>query len=193
MHLEHRINHSIPRIWIWFADFRCTLEKGCIYRESVAIYFLDILAFVHHFCKGTENISMRARFIIYGLVGWIAETIFTGLGSLLSGDLTMRSSTSIWMFPIYGLMVLMEPLHDYMRKWPVVLRGGVYTIIIFGIEYTTGWSIRALIGKSPWDYGIERYSIDGLITLRFIPVWFIGGLLFEKLHDLLNKRRIVKE
>jgi uncharacterized membrane protein len=135
---------------------------------------------------------MKTRFIIYGLIGWVAETLFTGLDSLLKGDLTMRAFTYIWMFPIYGLMILMEPVHDHIRKWPVVLRGGVYTIIIFGLEYTTGRIIRGLIGKCPWDYGIEPYSIDGIITLRFIPVWFVGGLLFEKLHDLLTTRKIVK-
>ena len=140
-----------------------------------------------------ENILMKTRFIIYGLVGWVAETLFTGLSSLLKGDLTMRGWTYIWMFPIYGLMILLEYVYDLIKKWPVVLRGGVYTVIIFGIEYTTGWIIRELIGKCPWDYGIGPYSIDGLITLRFIPVWFVGGLLFEKLHDLLTDKEIMKE
>jgi uncharacterized membrane protein len=135
---------------------------------------------------------MKTRFIIYGLTGLVAETLFTGLGSLLKGDLTMRAFTYIWMFPIYGLMVLLEPVYDLIRKWPMVLRGGVYTFIIFGIEYTTGWIIRELIGVCPWDYGKGPYSVDGLITLRFIPIWFVGGLLFEKLHCLLITRKIMK-
>lgn len=127
---------------------------------------------------------MKTRFLIYGLAGWIAETLFTGLGSLLKGDLTMRSWTYIWMFPIYGLMLLLEPVHERIRALPVVYRGGVYTVIIFAIEYTTGWILRELIGRCPWNY-TGPYAIDGLITLSFIPVWFIGGLLFEKLHDSL--------
>lgn len=104
----------------------------------------------------------------------------------------MRAWTYIWMFPIYGLMILLEPIHDLIRKWPVVLRGGVYTIIIFSIEYSTGWIIRELIGECPWDYGAGLYSIHGIITLRFIPVWFVGGLIFEKLHDLLTTRKIMR-
>jgi len=127
---------------------------------------------------------MKTRFLIYGLAGWIAETLFTGLGSLLKGDLTMRSWTYIWMFPIYGLMLLLEPVHQRIRALPVVSRGGVYTVIIFTIEYTTGWILRELIGSCPWNY-TGPYAINGLITLSFIPVWFIGGLLFEKLHDFL--------
>ncbi|MGE5633174.1 MAG: putative ABC transporter permease [Caulobacteraceae bacterium] len=133
---------------------------------------------------------MKTRFFIYGLVGWIAETLFTGIGSLLSGDLTMRSQTYIWMFPIYGLMIFLEPIHDNIRNAPVVIRGGVYTIIIFAIEYVTGGILKEFLGRCPWNYGIGPYSIDGIITLSFIPVWFIGGLLFEKLHDYLLSRKI---
>ena len=134
---------------------------------------------------------MKKRFVIYGLAGWIAETICTGLGSLFKGDMTMHTWTYIWMFPIYGLMILLEPVHDNIRNAPVVARGGVYTIIIFGIEYTTGWILREIIGKCPWDYSAWPYSIDGIITLSFIPVWFFGGLIFEKLHDYLIRRKIL--
>jgi len=133
---------------------------------------------------------MKTRFVIYGLTGWIAETLFTGIGSLLKGDLTMPARTYIWMFPIYGLMILLEPVHNNLRNTPVLFRGGVYTIIIFAIEYTTGGILRELLGSCPWDYGGERYSIDGIITLRFIPVWFIGGLIFERLHDYLIAKRV---
>lgn len=137
-----------------------------------------------------ENNYMKIRFFIYGLTGWVAETLFTGFGSLLRGDLTMRAWTYIWMFPIYGLMVLLEPVHNRIRNLPVVLRGGVYTILIFGIEYTTGWMLRGLIGRCPWNYGMGPYTIDGLINLSFIPFWFLGGLLFERLHDFLTRKKI---
>lgn len=137
-----------------------------------------------------KNIHMKIRFLIYGLAGWLAETLFTGFGSLLGGDLTMPARTYIWMFPIYGLMILLEPIHDNIRSAPVAIRGGVYTILIFAIEYTTGGLLKELLGSCPWDYGAEPYSIGGIITLRFIPVWFIGGLIFEKLHDCMTSRKI---
>jgi uncharacterized membrane protein len=133
---------------------------------------------------------MKTRFLIYGLIGWVAETIYTGFGSLLKGDLTMRAWTYIWMFPIYGLMILLEPIHDRIRNLPIAVRGGIYTVLIFGIEYATGWILRELIGKCPWNYGVGPYTIDGLINLSFIPVWFIGGLIFEKLHDFLKRKRM---
>lgn len=97
----------------------------------------------------------------------------------------MRAWTYLWMFPIYGLMILLEPVHDHIRNLPALFRGGVYTVLIFGVEYTTGGLIRSLTGKCPWDYGTGPFIIDGLIKLYFIPVWFAGGLLFERLHDYL--------
>lgn len=139
---------------------------------------------------GAKNNPMKTRFFVYGFVGWIAETIFTGFSSFLKGDLTMPARTYIWMFPIYGLMILLEPVHDNIRNTPVLIRGGVYTIIIFSIEYITGGILRELIGSCPWDYGSGLYSIDGIITLRFIPVWFVGGLIFEKLHDYLINNKV---
>lgn len=132
---------------------------------------------------------MKTRFFIYGLIGWCTETVWTGFGSLVKGDLTMYAWTYIWMFPIYGSMIFLEPVHDRIRHFPAVLRGGVYAILFFAVEYATGSMLRAFIGRCPWNYS-GPYSINGIITLTFIPVWFAGGLLFEKLHDFLVNKEI---
>lgn len=133
---------------------------------------------------------MRTRFIIYGLAGWILETLFTGADSLLKGDLTMYAFTYLWMFPIYGLSILLEPVHEHIRHLPVVVRGGVYTLLLFAGEYSTGKMLQLLIGKCPWDYGTGPYIFDGIIKLSFIPVWFLAGLGFELLHDYLIDKGI---
>ncbi|WP_434735227.1 putative ABC transporter permease [Clostridium sp.] len=135
---------------------------------------------------------MKRRFIIYGLLGWCTEIVWTGFGSLLQGNLKLTAFTYIWMFPIYGMAILLEPIHDRIRHWPVVLRGGVYTLVIFFMEYSTGHLIKLLIGACPWNYGSCPYSIGGIIRLDFIPVWFVAGLLFEKVHDMLMEFTVVK-
>ena len=78
---------------------------------------------------------MMGRFIIYGLAGWCMEIIWTGIGSMLSGDINLNARTYIWMFPIYGLAILFEPIHNKIREWLIIVRGGVYTLLIFVIEY----------------------------------------------------------
>ncbi|MBV4415792.1 putative ABC transporter permease [Clostridium tyrobutyricum] len=136
---------------------------------------------------------MKIRFVIYGLLGWCTEIVWTGFGSLLNGNLKLTAFTYIWMFPIYGMAVLLEPVHNKIRHWPIVFRGGVYTVIFFVIEYITGNIIKKFIGVCPWDYGNCRYSIDGIIRLDYIPVWFAAGLLFEIVHDEIVRLRIIEK
>lgn len=135
---------------------------------------------------------MGARFIIYGLTGWCTEVFWTGLGSLLSGDLRLQGWTYIWMFPIYGLAIFLEPIHNRIRNWPVVLRGGVYTLLIFTIEYSTGWLLKNITGLCPWDYSGVPSSVNGFIRLDYAPAWFAAGILFEKLHDMLVGINVLK-
>ncbi|MHB8158474.1 MAG: putative ABC transporter permease [Desulfocucumaceae bacterium] len=127
-----------------------------------------------------------ARFIIYGLMGWGLEIIWTGLGSAIRGDVRLTGSTYLWMFPIYGLGFFLEPAHDSIRSWPWFYRGLFWVLAIWIIEYSTGGAIRLLAGESPWDYtGSTRWQVNGLIRLDMAPLWFTMGLLFERAHDLL--------
>ena len=128
------------------------------------------------------------RFIIYGLIGWCVEIFWTGIGSLLAGDIKLTGQTYLWMFPIYGLAIFLEPIHNKIREWPVLLRGLLYTLLIFSIEYLTGWFLQITIGLCPWDYSNTRFSLNGLIRLDYAPAWFTAGILFEKLHDFLNTK-----
>lgn len=42
---------------------------------------------------------MKKAFILCGLTGWCMEILWTGLHSILSGELTMTGKTSLLMFP----------------------------------------------------------------------------------------------
>lgn len=133
-----------------------------------------------------QIIYMAQRFFIYGLLGWIAEIVFTGTSSILSGSPRLLGYTYLWMFPIYGMAVLLEPVHEWIRFSPWIIRGFIWAGIIFIIEYLSGWALAALIGICPWDYTNRTpYSMDGFIRLDFLPVWFLAGLLFERLHDYI--------
>ena len=130
------------------------------------------------------------HFVIYGIVGWCLEIIWTGAGSLLNGDVCLTATTYLWMFPIYGLVTLFEPLHDAIRLWPMWERGTVWMLLYFAVEYFTGWVLSVLIGTIPWDYSSVAFNIQGLIRLDYAPAWFVAGLLFEKIHDWLDQIRI---
>ncbi len=136
---------------------------------------------------------MKTRFIIYGFLGWCTEIFWTGFNSLLRGDVTLHGWTYIWMFPIYGLAIFLEPVHERIRSWPVLLRGGVYVLLIYAIEYATGTMLRSVLGVCPWDYSKSPYAVNGVIRLDYAPFWFIAGLLFEKLHDLLKEMGVLRK
>lgn len=139
------------------------------------------------FTMGSQhNRFMIQRFLVYGLLGWGLEIVWTGFLSALSGDLRLLSTTYLWMFPIYGSAVLLEPLHNGIRHYPWWLRGLFWAAAIWTIELSSGAIINALTGVIPWDYtGDTPWQLGGLIRLDMAPLWFGVGFLFERLHDYL--------
>ena len=121
---------------------------------------------------------MIITFIIYGLIGWCMEVFWTGLGSLIKKDFRATSTTSIWMFFIYGSTALFTPVISAISPLPVLVRGLIYTSCIFFIEYCTGIFLKKL-KMCPWDYSSSRFSVQGVIRLDYAPVWFVVGLGFE--------------
>lgn len=89
------------------------------------------------------------------------------------------------MFFIYGIGIFFEPIHNVIRGWNIFIRGALWVLIIFSVEYLFGWFLAKILGHCPWDYGDGILSVNGYIRLDFIIPWFFTGLLFEKLHDFL--------
>lgn len=132
---------------------------------------------------------MLTRFVIYGLLGMLLEVFWTGMHSLLSGDLNLVSNTSIWMFFIYGFAVFLEPIHNKIRRRNIVIRGLTWTILIFSIEFISGFILEQIIGSCPWDYrNSTRNTLKGYIRFDYFPVWFVVGIFFEKTHDFLSEK-----
>ena len=136
-----------------------------------------------------KNNSMIKRFIIYGLMGWSMEIVWTGLHSLVEGDPRLGGYTNLWMFFIYGLGVLLEPIHDIISEWRWPLRGLIWVVIIWGIEYTSGLILVNTLGVYPWRYR-GMFAIDGLVRLDYAPAWFLAGIIFERVHKVLDSYRI---
>lgn len=128
---------------------------------------------------------MLKRFFIYGITGWSMEMLWTGLHSLLEGDLRLAGHSNIWMFFIYGSAVFLEPIHDAIYRWRWPVRGGLWMIIIWGVEYASGLILVTTLGVYPWRYG-GALAVDGLVTLSYGPAWFVAGLLFERVHKTLD-------
>ena len=120
------------------------------------------------------------KFLKCGLAGWCLEILFTAFGSLKRKDITLKGTTSVWMFPIYGCAAFLTPLCHLLKNMPVLFRGLTYMSCIFTVEYFSGTLLKK-IKSCPWDYSRSRWNIGRVIRLDFAPLWFFTGLLFEKL------------
>lgn len=122
-----------------------------------------------------------------GALGWCLEILFTSIESFRRRELKLKGNTSVWMFPIYGLGVLILPLHYLMQKRSPAFRGFFYAIAIFVVEFITGTYLKKH-SLCPWDYSKSKWNVDGVIRLDYAPIWFCTGLIFEKflLHTKKN-------
>jgi len=92
---------------------------------------------------------MLKRFFFYGIAGWGIEIIWTGMHSLMNGDLRLPGHSNIWMFFIYGCAVFLEPIHHAIayRHW--IFRGLAWVMIIWAIEYASGFILFRILGVYP--------------------------------------------
>lgn len=143
--------------------------------------------------------KLAGDFVRCGIAGWCLEILFTSVDSIRAGDFRLMGRTSLIMFPIYGMGALLLPISRLVDSWLAgdeeieaekesrwvqagrTLRHGlIYMVLIFTAEYITGIWLTAL-GICPWDYSAMPDNVHGVIRLKFAPLWFGTGLLFELL------------
>ncbi|RPI31868.1 MAG: hypothetical protein EHM70_10400 [Chloroflexota bacterium] len=137
-----------------------------------------------------------SHFIFFGALGWCAEIVWTALKKRLTGQTRswlFMGETSLWSFPLYGLIaILYEPIHDLIRPLVFPVRGAIYLLGFWAIEYLGGWLVWKISGEKPWDYSsAPGGSLNGLIRWNFALVWPLVGLGLEPIHDLLNRLAVI--
>lgn len=146
-------------------------------------------------------------YIIYGLV---CEVLFTAICDLISpkfikswnvfGKESSARSPSwrfdgrdpravgysfLWMIPIYGLLVFMEPVSRGLSPLPWPVRGMIYVLVLWIMEYLTGFLIKKISGFCPWDYSASRFNLHGYVRFDFFPFWFAFMMMAEGLSRKL--------
>ena len=127
---------------------------------------------------------MIIRFIIYGAIGCLMEVLWTGLSALRTKNYKLTSSTSLWMFFIYGMVIALEPLFRLLSSFNFLLRGLVYACLILLGEFVTG-SLLKRAKVCPWDYSHTRFHVGGVVRFDYLPAWAVAGLAFEQIYRTL--------
>ncbi len=120
------------------------------------------------------------NFLRCGITGWCLEILFTAMHSLQKREMALRGTTSLWMFPIYGMGAVIAPLSRILHRQSIWLRGLLYTFLIFSVEFISG-SYLTKRNSCPWNYRRSSWNIREVIRLDYAPCWFLTGLLMERL------------
>ena len=94
----------------------------------------------------------------------------------------MPGRTYLWMFAIYGLGGLgLGAIRDVIPSTstvnvPFILTA---TMFIYAMEFSSGWFLRKITGRCPWDYGDAKFGIAGLVRLDYFPFWIGVAAMFD--------------
>ncbi|MEE8424857.1 MAG: hypothetical protein V3S11_03465 [Elusimicrobiota bacterium] len=131
---------------------------------------------------------MIVNILLFICVAMTMEVVFTAVADgIKKRDLSLTGKTYLWMAPIYAVVypafVLLWPT---IGGWPWFARGGLYVVLVYSVEFASGWILRRSLGACPWDYGRARWAVDGLIRLDYAPAWFGATMLYESLFKHLS-------
>ena len=128
--------------------------------------------------------------LILCAVGMALEVVFTAIATFpTSTDHRLMGYTYVWMLPIYALVYpLCNVLYPRLAPYPLLVRGFIYMLIVYVVEYSSGWLLRRVLGECPWERGYRRarWGIHGLIRLDFAPAWLAASLIFEWTYRVLR-------
>ncbi len=133
-------------------------------------------------------LTLLLKLIAYGHIGFLLEIWFTGLHSIfLAKDKTGSATTYLPMFLIYGFTALALEGVSQALAWPFYLKALLYVPIIYGVEGLSGYTLKMLIGKIPWDYQHGPWTPMGLINLKYAPFWLLVSMAFDPIASILAK------
>lgn len=127
-----------------------------------------------------------AYFIIYSVVGYIIESVFS---IITKGTWESRQSFLYGPFcAIYGLgaCIIIIFLHKYSKRYNTLFFGG---FVIGSItEYMVSWIGELMLGVKWWDYSNMPLNINGRICVYFSIFWgFLSLYLIASFNPKIDR------
>ena len=129
----------------------------------------------------SSEIPWWVRTVFYGVCSFYFEVVWTAIyDSVENRDQRLIGHSSVWSFFVYAMSLTnIERIYFAMKDRSVLLRGTAYVVNAFAVEFIFG-NLLFPIGANSWDYSKQfTYHYKGMFALKYAPLWFIGGLLFE--------------
>lgn len=134
------------------------------------------------------------QLLFFACFGMTAEIFFVAFSNLISNTpfcneplYSLTGKTYVWMFPIYALIpFLLRFIYSKIAQYPILLRLFIYAFIIFCVEFLSGFLLKQITGKCPWEY-TTGYHVCGFIQLEFTPFWMFFAFIIEYLYLFTEK------
>lgn len=124
-------------------------------------------------------------FIVYSLVGWIMEVIYT---LIIDKKIVNRGFLIGPYCPIYGVGCLLLTLSLNQYKNNIKLLFIMSIIICSALEYITSYIMEKLFKARWWDYSYYKFNINGRICAEtMIPFGILGILVVYIIDPFLTK------
>jgi hypothetical protein len=135
--------------------------------------------------------------IFFVCLGMTTEVFFTAFMALFTGKsvtgkplIAMTGFTYVWMAFIYGLIpILGFFLYDKVKHLAIYYRLLLYVILLYTIEFISGYILKVATGSCPWEYK-TGWHIMGLIQLEYVPAWAFFTWMVERLYVFINSKVI---
>lgn len=135
--------------------------------------------------------------LFFVCLGMTSEVFFTAFTALFTGNpinnkplAAMAGTTYVWMAFIYALIPILGILfHHNVAHWKVWYRLPFYVILLYFVEFTSGYLLKLITGSCPWEYK-SGWHIMGLVQLQFFPAWLLFTWMVERLYIFINNRVI---
>jgi uncharacterized membrane protein len=132
---------------------------------------------------------------LFACIGITTEIFFTAFYDVAKAlmasnkpNWSLTGKTYVWMFLIYATIpFFLHFLYAPIKKYNIFIKGLIGVILIFAVEFASGWALEKLTGKCPWEY-TEGYHIMGYIRLDYAPFWFVFAVFVILLYEMLQKR-----
>ncbi|MGB1247598.1 MAG: hypothetical protein ACPG4Z_01840 [Chitinophagales bacterium] len=133
--------------------------------------------------------------LLFACIGITTEIVFTSLSKAISTyvvsdsiDWALGGKTYLWMFIIYACIpFIFHFFYDWVKDYSIFMRALIAVLVIYFIEFTTGFALEMITGTCPWKYD-EGIHLFGYIRFDYFPFWYIFALLIINVYHMLKRR-----